>query len=73
MGSEPNGDVTMVPCRGCTKDIVVPKGPVVAALRDRRPYIMFCSARCQRRSIAKEGAAEQEKQLARHSDSDPSV
>lgn len=63
MAIELNRETTMVPCRGCSRDIIVPKGPVIAALRARRHYILFCSARCQRKCIAKEGAKAQEEQL----------
>lgn len=63
MATEINSETTMVPCRGCSRDMIVPKGPVVAALRDRRFYIAFCSARCQRKCIATEGTRQQEEQL----------
>lgn len=63
MAIEVSGETTMVPCRGCSRDIVVPKGPVIAALRAHRHYVAFCSGRCQKKCIAKEGAARQEEQL----------
>jgi hypothetical protein len=60
MALDPTADSTMVPCRGCSKDVVVPGGPVRAELRAGREYVIFCTRRCERRYVAREGAKQQE-------------
>lgn len=66
MAKDPTGDSTMVPCRGCSRDVIVPAGPVKATIRSGRSYVTFCSRRCERRYVAIEGAKQQEKSIARH-------
>lgn len=57
---DPSSDTVMVPCRGCSRDLVVPKGPVVAASRAGRQFITFCCRRCERVFIAKTGQRDRE-------------
>jgi endogenous inhibitor of DNA gyrase (YacG/DUF329 family) len=76
MSLQLSNESTMIPCHGCSDDIIVPAGPVRAAVRANRSYIAFCSARCQRKFIAIEGGKQQDEALhARrdHSDSDAPV
>lgn len=68
MGLEATGDTVLVPCRGCGRDIILPAGKVRATVRAGRSVVTFCSFRCQRRTLAKEGAQAQEASLARHRD-----
>lgn len=65
---DPSSDTVMVPCRGCSKDLVVPKGPVIAASRSGRSFITFCSRRCERVFIAKAGQRQREANLKRKLD-----
>lgn len=65
---DPSGEQVQVPCRGCGRYIIVPGGPVRAAIRHGRRYVTFCSRRCQQIFVAKEGAAQQEEKLREHLD-----
>lgn len=71
MGLEATGDTSLIPCRGCGRDIILPAGKIRASVRSGRQIVAFCSRRCERRTIAKEGARAQELNLARHRDADP--
>jgi hypothetical protein len=73
MGLEATGDTVLVPCRGCQRDVILPAGKVRATMRAGRQVVTFCSRRCERRTLAREGAKAQEANLARHLDagSDP--
>lgn len=64
MGIEVSGDTVLVPCRGCQRDVILPAGRVRATMRAGRRYVTFCSRRCEQRTIAREGAQQQEKALA---------
>lgn len=67
---EPTQEMTQVPCLGCSRQINVPKTHVRAAQRDGRPFVVFCTRRCNLTYIAKKGVQQQEEQLrARHPDS----
>lgn len=68
MTIEATSDTAIVPCRGCGRDVLLPAGPVRAAIRAQRKTVVFCSRRCERRSVAKEGAKQQEQNLARRVD-----
>lgn len=57
---EPVPDTTMMPCRGCSRMVVVPAGPVRAATRDGRNHAVFCSRRCNMKTVAEEGTRQQE-------------
>jgi hypothetical protein len=50
-----------VPCLHCNKVISVPKGPVVAARNANRPYVFFCSTKCNLTYVAKQGVEGQVK------------
>ncbi len=69
---EPIPDTTAIPCHGCSKTVVVPAGPVRAAMRAGRGYVVFCSRRCNLTYVATEGTRQQE-EIARagYSDADP--
>lgn len=60
---EPAPDTTMVPCVGCCKEVIVPAGPVRAAMRYGRRYVVFCSRRCNLGYVAREGTRQQEEQF----------
>jgi len=62
----PSSDVTMVPCLGCSRDVLVPKGRVTSAIRRGRVYPAFCSRRCEKVFIAKRGAQLHEENVRRH-------
>lgn len=70
MSLEATGDTVLVPCRGCGRDIILPGGKVRATMRAGRSVITFCSFRCQRRTLAREGAKAQEASLARRRNAD---
>lgn len=53
-------DVITVPCHGCRRMVKVPTGPLIAAKRYARPYVRFCSRKCELKFIAREGAKQQE-------------
>lgn len=57
---DPVPDTTAIPCHGCSKTVVVPSGPVRAAMRVGRSYVVFCSRRCNLTYIAREGTRQQE-------------
>jgi len=69
---EPTPDTIPIPCHGCSRTVVVPAGPVRAAARDGRTYLVYCSRVCNMTHIAREGTRQQE-ELARvgHIDADP--
>ena len=67
--NDPSSDTTMVPCSGCSRDLIVPKGRVISGQRRGQTFRTFCSARCQRRYVAVEGARRQEELHARRVDS----
>jgi len=56
---EAGGDTVLVPCRGCQRDVILPSGPVRATMRAGRRVVVFCSQRCQKRTIGREGATQQ--------------
>lgn len=58
---DPSNDTAAVPCSGCSKTLIVPKGRVLAAKKRGRLFHTFCSRRCERVYIAKEGARQQDK------------
>ncbi len=60
---EPSPDTVVIPCHGCSRQVVVPAGRVRAALRDRRAYVVFCTRRCNMTYVATEGARQQEAQF----------
>lgn len=64
---DPTGDKTMIPCRGigCSRDLIVPAGPVRAAARLGHQVVAFCSHRCQVKTIAIEGEKAKEANIAR--------
>ncbi len=70
---EPSPETTPIPCYGCSRTVVVPAGPVRAAMRAGRNYVVFCSRGCNLTYVAREGARQQE-EIARagYSDADPS-
>lgn len=50
-------------CHGCSREVRVPAGKVRWHLRTKppaQPYVMFCSAKCQRSYVAREGARQQD-------------
>lgn len=57
---EPVPDTIPIPCLGCSKPVIVPAGPVRAAMRDERDYVVFCTRRCNLTYVAKEGTRQQE-------------
>ncbi len=59
----PSSLMTIVPCHGCSRDLPVPKTHVRAAIRDERPYVVFCSRACNLKHVAREGARQQEEGL----------
>lgn len=65
MSLEAGGDTVLVPCRGCQRDVILPSGPVRATMRAGRRVVVFCSQRCQKRTIGREGAKQQDVNLAR--------
>lgn len=76
MATNPSSDVALVACRGCSKDVYVPKGTVLASRKAGKDYITFCSRRCERKWISKEGLrqAQENRKMknAEHLDADPS-
>lgn len=72
MPSNPIGETTIVPCRGCSRGLSVPCGPVKSAHRAGQFFVTFCSKRCEKKYIAKQGTKQQEMNLAQHSDSNAS-
>jgi hypothetical protein len=68
---EPVPDTATIPCHGCSRQVVLPGGPVRAAMRAGRTYVVFCTRRCNLTYIAREGTRQQE-ELARagYSDAD---
>jgi hypothetical protein len=69
---EPTPDTIPIPCHGCSRDVVVPAGPVRAAARRGRSYILYCSRKCNLTHVAREGTRQQEELIrAGHSDGNP--
>jgi len=62
---DPSSETVMVPCRGCSRDLVVPKGKVAADARAERTYVTFCSRKCERTYIAREGQRQREESVRR--------
>lgn len=60
---EPVPDTVIIPCLGCSKQVVVPAGRVRSAVRHERSYIVFCSRRCNMTYVAREGTRMQERLL----------
>lgn len=61
---EPVPDTATIPCHGCSRQVVVPGGPVRSAARAGRSYVVFCSRSCNLQCVAREGTRQQE-ELAR--------
>lgn len=59
----PTPDTLTIPCRGCSRMVVVPRGKVVAAMRAGRNYMMFCSRKCNLATVAREGVRLQERAI----------
>lgn len=53
-------DVAEVPCHGCRRNVKVPSGPLRSALREGKTKVYFCSRRCEKRFIAREGTKKQQ-------------
>ena len=68
---EPTPDTIPIPCHGCSRDVVVPAGPVRAAARRGKSFIVYCSRKCNLTHVAREGTRHQEELIrAGHSDAD---
>ena len=68
---EPTPDTIPIPCHGCSRDVVVPAGPVRAAARRGKSFIVYCSRKCNLTHVAREGTRQQEELIrAGHSDAD---
>lgn len=59
------GDVVPIPCRGCSKQVMVPAARARAAARDDEDLVVFCSQRCNVHYVAKEGARQQQEAIAK--------
>ena len=60
---DPSSFQATVQCAGCSKSMVVPAGPVRAAAQKGQPFVTFCSLKCNRLYVAKEGRKAQDEQL----------
>ena len=60
---DPSTEMTVVPCHGCRKPLTVPSSHVKAAIRERQPFIRFCTRACNLTFVAREGAKQQEETL----------
>jgi len=52
--------IAQVPCLHCRRIVKVPKGGVIAAKRAGRPYVVYCSRKCNLVHVAEQGAKQQE-------------
>lgn len=58
-----------VPCENCGLSLVIPARLLRVAERLGRPYVQFCSAKCNKTYVAREGVKSQEEIFrAGHSD-----
>lgn len=53
-------DVAIVPCHGCRRQVHVPSGPMRSAMSEGKTKVYFCSRKCEKKFIAREGAKKQQ-------------
>lgn len=60
---QPDNQMSVVRCHGCSRNLTVPASHVRQAMRERRLYVIFCTRACNLSYVAREGTRQQEEQI----------